>query len=95
MTLSAPSTFAPSLPSLPSYPRPLAASRSASPAPASKRRPLNRTFQPSCPAAQFTFSTAPFGDTANDRLKMMIREGKEALGAKVEVVYDDEDDDMF
>jgi len=31
----------------------------------------------------------------NDRLKMMIREGKEALGAKVEVVYDDEDDDMF
>jgi hypothetical protein len=29
----------------------------------------------------------------NERLKMMIREGREALGAKVEVVYD-EDEDM-
>ncbi|KAI5777744.1 hypothetical protein EDC01DRAFT_386125 [Geopyxis carbonaria] len=29
----------------------------------------------------------------NERLKAMIREGKEALGAKVEVVYDDDDED--
>ncbi|KAF8533061.1 hypothetical protein BDD12DRAFT_528811 [Trichophaea hybrida] len=28
----------------------------------------------------------------NERLKAMIREGKEALGAKVEVVYDEDDD---
>lgn len=30
----------------------------------------------------------------NERLKAMIREGKEALGATVEVVYDDDDDDV-
>lgn len=30
----------------------------------------------------------------NDRLKAMIREGKEALGATIEVVYDDDDDVM-
>jgi hypothetical protein len=30
----------------------------------------------------------------NERLKAMIREGKEALGATVEVVYDEDDVDM-
>ena len=28
----------------------------------------------------------------NEKLKAMIREGKEALGSTVEVVYDDEDE---